>query len=173
MVALYYNNHNNYFVPIRYIMWQRHYLCLRREEDIKLIHVIPNLHFKGNCGQAIELYKKAYGAEVKTLLRYSEANPHDFILDDESQGNLVYHSEITIGTNRLMLNDYFTTDDDYQVGNSLSLLIHFDTVDELKTAYETMSDGAIIISPMESQTYCACFVSLIDKYGVQWELMAG
>ena len=136
-----------------------------------MIHVIPNLRFKGNCEQAIEQYKKAYNAEVKTLLRYADANPQDFTMNNESQRNLVYHSEMIIGGNRLMLND--TTEDDFQTGNSLSLLVHFDTEDELKSAYIIMAEDAKIISPIASQTYCACFASLIDKYGMRWELMAG
>jgi len=136
-----------------------------------MIQVMPNLHFKSNCKQAIELYKRAYGAEVKVLLRYAEADPQDFIMDDDKHGDLVYHSEIVIGSHRLMLND--TTEDDFMVGNSSSLLLHFDIEDECKEAYRIMSEGAVIISSMESQTYCACFASLIDKYGVRWDLMAG
>ena len=75
-----------------------------------MIHIIPNLHFKGNCSQAIVLYKEAFGAEVKTLLYYADANPKDFVVSDEKHNNLVYHSEMVIGNNRLMLND--TTEDD-------------------------------------------------------------
>jgi len=136
-----------------------------------MIQVMPNLHFNGNCKQAIELYKKAYGAEIKALLHYADANPQDFIMSDENHGDLVYHSEIIIGNHKLMLND--TTEEDFKMGNSLSLLVHFDTDDECMQAYKIMADGATILSPMESQTYCACFASLIDKYGVHWELMAG
>ena len=136
-----------------------------------MIQVMPNLHFNGNCKQAIELYKKAYGAEIKALLHYADANPQDFIMSDENHGDLVYHSELMIGNHKLMLND--TIDEDFQMGNSLSLLVHFDTEDECMEAYKIMADGVVILSPMESQTYCACFASLIDKYGVQWELMAG
>ena len=135
-----------------------------------MIQIMPNLHFKGSCKQAIELYKKAFGAEVKVLLHYTDANPQDFVMSDESQKDMVYHSEIVIGNHRLMLND--AGEDDFQTGNSLSLLVHFDTVDDLKATYEILADGGAIISPMEGQTYCACFVSLIDKYGMQWELMA-
>ena len=138
-----------------------------------MIQVMPNLHFKGNCKQAIELYKKAFGAEVQALLCYADANPEDFVMDNESQKNLVYHSEIVIGNHRLMLNDTTEDDDNFKMRNSLSLLVHFDSVDELKTAYGILADGAVIISPMESQTYCACFASLIDKHGMQWELMTG
>jgi uncharacterized glyoxalase superfamily protein PhnB len=61
----------------------------------------------------------------------------------------------------------------FKIGNSSSLLVHFDTEDECKEAYRIMSEGAVIISPMESQTYCACFASLIDKYGVRRDLMVG
>ena len=136
-----------------------------------MIHVIPNLHFRGNCKQAIELYKKAFGAEIKVLLHYADANPQDLIVKDENQRDLIYHSEIMIGNNRLMLNDI--TDDTFNIGNSLSLLIHFDTKDEILAAYELLIDSAKIISPMESQTYCSYFASLIDKYGIRWELMAG
>jgi len=137
-----------------------------------MIQVMPNLHFNGNCKQAIELYEKAYGAEVKALIRYADANPQDFIVNDENKGDWVYHSEIIIGNHRLMLNDWI--DDDFQTGNALSLLVHFDTEDECKKAYRIIAEeGATIISPMESQTYCACFASLMDKYGVRWDLMAG
>ena len=136
-----------------------------------MTHVIPNLHFKGNCKQAIELYKKAFGAEAINFIKYADANPQDFSINDGNQSDMVYHSEIVIGTNRLMLND--TADDSYQTGDSLSLLVHFDTSNEIKAAYEILSEDAVIISPMKSQTYCAHFASLIDKYGIRWDLMEG
>jgi len=137
----------------------------------KMMHVIPNLHFNGDCIQAIELYKKAFDAETKIILQYADANPEDFIMNDESKKNWIYHSEIVIGNDRLMLSD--TREDDLQNNKSLSLLVHFDTSEEIMAAYELLSDGAVIISPMASQTYCAHFASLIDKYGMGWDLMAG
>ena len=136
-----------------------------------MIQVMPNLHFNGDCAQAIELYKKAFGAEVKVLLRYAEADPQDFTMRDARHGELIYHSEIVIANHRLMLNDM--AGDDYRTGNALSLLVHFDTADECKKAFDILCEGAAIISPMESQTYCACFASLVDRFGIQWELMAG
>jgi len=127
------------------------------------------MHFYGNCKQAVELYKRAFGAEVKAIFLNSDADPADYMAE-ENHKELVYHSEIIIGEQRLFLND---ATDGYRAGNQVSLLIHFDTVEELKAAYEVIAEGAEILSPMESTTYCAAFVSLLDKYGVQWELMAG
>lgn len=136
-----------------------------------MIQVMPNLHFKGDCRQAIDLYAKAFGAEVKVLLSYAQANPKDFVMDDAARKDWVYHAEIVIGSHRLMLSD--TTEDAYTAGNAFSLLVHFDTADEINAAYAALMDGATIINPMQSQTYCAYIASLVDRYGMRWELMAG
>jgi len=134
-----------------------------------MLVVTPNFHFNGQCKQAIELYKKAFGAEVKSLFCYSDANPQDYILTDEDEKDFVYHAEIIIGNQRIMLND--GTDDSFLKGNSISTVITFETANDVKTAFEIMADGASIIHPMISTTYSSCFVSLIDKYGMRWELM--
>lgn len=59
----------------------------------------------------------------------------------------------------------------HQRGNTVSLVITFETAEEVKEAFDLISDGAIILSPISSTTYSSCFVSLIDKFGVRWELM--
>ena len=77
----------------------------KKERRDKMLIVTPNFHFKGQCKEAIELYKKAFGAEVKVLLCRSDANPQDYIVKDPNQNGLVYHAEIYIGTQRIMLSD--------------------------------------------------------------------
>ena len=56
-------------------------------------------------------------------------------------------------------------------GNLVSLVLTFETADEVKAAYEKVADGCIILEPMKSTSYSSCFVSLIDKFGMRWELM--
>jgi len=132
-----------------------------------MLKVTPNLHFRGQAKQAIELYKQAFGAEVKILLCNSDANPID---DDPSHNpDIVYHAEIYIGEQRITLSD----NPDAPVPNThpVSLLITFETAEDVKTAYNVLSDGATIIYPIQSTSYSSCFVSLIDKFGIRWELM--
>ncbi|MGF7146142.1 PhnB protein [Anaerotaenia torta] len=133
-----------------------------------MIYVTPNFHFPGNCKQAIELYKVAFGAEIKILLCNSDANPEDCISDD-GDNNLVYHAEIIIGNQRIMMTD--DTGNAAPEGNTVSLVLTFETADEVKAAYEIVSRGCKIIHPMQSTSYSSCFVSLIDKFGMRWELM--
>lgn len=134
-----------------------------------MLIVTPNFHFRGQCRQAIELYKKAFDAKVKVLLCNSDANPQDYVNKDASQNDLVYHAEIYIGRQRIILSD--APDDSHSNGNPLSLLITFETAGDVKKAYEVIADGGTIIHPMQSTTYSSCFISLVDKFGMRWELM--
>ncbi|WP_250228884.1 VOC family protein [Anaeropeptidivorans aminofermentans] len=56
-------------------------------------------------------------------------------------------------------------------GNTVSLVLTFETAHEVKAAYEKISKGYEIIHPMQRTSYSSCFVSLIDKFGIRWELM--
>ena len=128
-----------------------------------MLKVTPNLHFAGQCKQAIELYKQAFGAEVKILLCNSDINP-----SDTNQGDIVYHAEFYIGEQRITATD---APDDPISSHPMSLLITFETAEYVKKAYEIMARGAKIIYPIQSTLYSSCFVSLVDKFGMRWELM--
>ncbi|HHY22772.1 MAG TPA: VOC family protein [Clostridiaceae bacterium] len=131
--------------------------------------VTPNFHFLGNCMEGIELYKKVFSAKILCVLKNKDANPIDYTLDAKYSEH-VYHAEIMIGETRIIMSD-ITEDKEHTPGNSLSLVVTFDTADEVKKAYSLFKDDAVIATPMESTTYSSCFVSLIDRFGMRWELM--
>lgn len=131
--------------------------------------VTPNFHFCGNCKDAIELYKKVFNIKILCLLSNKDANPTDYI-SDAKYSEHVYHAEIMLGENRLMMSD-ISEEYKHTHGNSLSLVVTFDSADEVQKAYSLLKDDAIILAPMQSTTYSSCFVSLIDKFGMRWELM--
>jgi len=139
--------------------------------------IVPILSFAGQANQAIELYTNAFGAVVKEKLLFSDANPKDLQYKDEEK-DLIYYSEITIGGQTIALGD-----DSDAVKNGITkvsgnsflvdLLVHFDSDEELKTAYEILSQEAIITVPLMSQTYCSLTCALVDKFGGRWQLMSG
>jgi len=137
----------------------------------------PIMIFAGQASEAIDLYTKAFGATIKVKLLFSDANPKDLQAKDEDK-DLVYHSQIEIGKQIIMLAD----DADAVrsgvkpiVGNAflIDLVVQFDSDEELKTTYELLSDGGMITSPLESQTFCSLTCALIDKFGGRWQLMSG
>jgi PhnB protein len=131
--------------------------------------IVPNLHFNGDCEQAIELYERAFKAKRTVFLRYRDARPEDVgeAYSDKKQ-SLIYHSELCIGGQRIILNDLT---DDLPRGLNVSLLVSFDRNEDVIEAYSSLKDGATIVSPMQETSYSSSFVSLIDRYGVRWELI--
>ncbi len=92
--------------------------------------VTPNFHFLGNCMEGIELYKKVFGAKVLCVLKNKDANLKDYT-SDAKYSEYVYHAEIMIGETRIMMSD-ITENKEHTPGNSLSLVVTFDTADKVK-----------------------------------------
>jgi len=147
----------------------------KKTEEFAMIKSIePILIFTGQAGQAIELYKKAFGAQVKVHMLYSDADPKDFRCKDEHK-NFVYHAQLKIGEQIIMIAD------DCDAGASgnqskaflIDLVVQFDCDDELKAACELLSEGGTVTEPLCSQTYCSLACALIDRFGGRWQLMSG
>ena len=134
------------------------------------MEVVPNFHFAGKCRDAIELYRKAFGAEIGCLLLYKDAKPEDFDkpLTDE-QKNFVYHAEIVIAKQRIMMAD--NLDIPFSPSTSLFLTVTMDTKDDVMNAFNVLKDGCKIIYPPHSTTYSSCTVNLFDKFGFRWVIM--
>lgn len=94
--------------------------------------VTPNFHMNGNCKEAIKLYEKALQAEVVSVYCYSDAHPEDYQASQD-EADLVYHAEIKIGQQRILMTDDIQSS--LPKGNTISLIITFETSDEVKKAF--------------------------------------
>ena len=131
----------------------------------------PMLQFNGQCADAIELYKKAFGAELAYLGTYASANPKDLPpkYNPANDANLVYHAQLMIGSQRVMLCDNLFNDQ--PAGHTVYPVIQFKTAARVMAAYEILKDGAAIVGPPAATTYSECCCSLVDKFGIFWDLM--
>ena len=128
--------------------------------------------FDRQCEQAIELYKEAFGAELILLMRYHEANPKDLPpkYNAQTDSDLVYHAQMMFGDRRILLCDNLFND--LPRGHSVYPVATLKTADEVKAAFDILSDGATIVSSPIATTYCSCVCTLVDRYGIFWDLMA-
>jgi len=133
------------------------------------MQIVPNLHFDGDCEKAIELYERAFKTKRTILLKNKDANPRDVDEPiDDKELERVYHAEMLIDNQKIMLNDNTNA---LQRGTNVSLMVSLDDVEDVMEAYEILKEDAKIIVPLKTTTYSSGFVSLIDRYGVRWELM--
>jgi PhnB protein len=135
-----------------------------------MVIVTPNFNFPCCCEEAMTLYQKAFGASVGCLLRYSDAEEADWDKKlTPEQTNYIYHAELFVGGQRLMMCD--NLDVEFKRSTALSLVVTFDTKDEVRQAYEVLREGSETIYPMHSTTYSSCEVVFIDRFGFRWGLM--
>ena len=117
--------------------------------------LVPHLYFNGKSEEAISQYVKAFGAEVKQVIRHSDGEPEKGVL----------HAEIFIHGQRIMLNDNNFGPPD--------LVIIYDNKDDLMHSYNIMKEGGEVTAPMIETDYSPCVVALRDRFGVGWCLMVG
>lgn len=135
-----------------------------------MILVTPNFQFSGNCEDAIYLYEKAFETKVDFILHYSDAKKEDFNIElTEKEKKYVYHAEMKIGSQRIMLADIITFK--INQGNSLFLTVTFAEKEDVEKAFNVLKDKGEILIPLRKTTYSSCTGTLIDKFGIRWGLM--
>ena len=131
----------------------------------------PLFYFDRQCEEAIELYKKAFGAKLTYFERYSDVPetglPSKYNAKKDSE--LIYHAQIKIGDQRILLCDnLFDDTKDLPRGHSASFVVMFHHIDELKVVYDVLADGATILSPPTGESTGG---PIVDKFGIHWDLI--
>lgn len=135
-----------------------------------MTRITPNFNFDGRCADAIALYEQAFHAQVDYVLRYRDADPQDLSMTlTKEQEDYVYHAEMHIGGQRIMLCD--NLDVPFQTSLALSLTVTFDTAEDARRAFEILASGGQIIYPLHRTTYSSQVGVLMDRYGFRWGLM--
>ena len=132
--------------------------------------ITPTLNFGGTCREAIHLYEKAFQGKIACLITYREANDPAYmpLLDDE-QKEYIYHAELLLGDQRIIMSDH--VDIEFSVCYSNFLTIMYDTKEEVQHTYEIMREGSTTIYKMEATPYSSCRVVFVDKFGIRWGIM--
>lgn len=53
-----------------------------------MLQITSNLHFRGQCKQAVQLYKEVFGAQVKVMLSEKDVNPNADIAENNAKHRL-------------------------------------------------------------------------------------
>jgi PhnB protein len=132
-------------------------------KSIDALH--PYLHFGGNCGEAIEFYRKAIGAEVVMRMSYKDAPPdamaHCPIPDP---ANKVMHARLRIGDANLMLSD----GPGATSFSGFSLSLSAPNPAEAEKLYKALGEGGKVTMPLGKTFFSPAFGMVTDRFGVPW-----
>ncbi|MGD9143596.1 MAG: VOC family protein [Dehalococcoidia bacterium] len=116
--------------------------------------LVPSLFFNGKCEEAIEQYKRAFGADVAVIQPFPE---------EENNKGIMY-SEIYLHGQRMMLSD--------MGGNEPpGFVIVFDNLDDMMKSWEIMKEGGEVRFPPQKTEASICEAILRDRFGITWGMM--
>lgn len=143
---------------------------IRKQNRRIKMQIVPTINFGGNCREAIHMYEKAFSGKISCLITYEQANDPAFNpLLKENQRDYVYHSELVLNDQKIIMSDH--VDIGFTTCYSNFLTVMFDTKEEVMRAYEIMKDGSKTIYPIGATAYSSCRVGFVDKFGIRWGLM--
>jgi len=144
------------------------------------MQVQPYLSFEGRCEEALTFYKKAVGAQVEVMMRFSDA-PADGGMSGEGMSgegcvgpmppaDKVMHASFKVGDSVIMATDGMTSGKPDFKGISLALSVKDDA--EAKRMFGALGEGGTVMQPLTKTFFASSFGMVVDKFGVVWMVVA-
>lgn len=127
------------------------------------MQIIPRIYFNGDCREAIELYKYAFGAAVDQIMTHGDVK-----VGGPEQKDLIINSQLAIGEQKLHLADNMNIE--LLRGNQVSFTVIMNNQEEVLRAYEKLKEGGTIMMEPTPTFFSPCHCSLTDKFGVIWQI---
>ena len=124
----------------------------------------PYLLLDGKCQQAMEFYKSCFGGEL-TITKVKDSPIKDQM--PAVQQEKILHARLRSGELDISASDWLRPDQTAVRGNTVCLYLSGGTLQELKSAFEKLSEEAEITDPLKEQFF-GTYGALNDKFGVRW-----
>ena len=127
-----------------------------------MLGVSPYIAFKGNCREAIELYKSALDAEVLFTQTVGESG-----MSNMGPAENIMHCTIKVGASTIMMCDD-ARPDAASGGGNISLAIGLNDFARAKQIFENLAKDGSVFLPLEKTYWAEAFGMVTDKFGVKW-----
>ena len=132
--------------------------------------VTPYLFFDGRCEEAIEFYKKALGAEVGMMMRFSETpEPHPPGMCPPGSENKIMHASLRIDGASIMASDGRAQGKPKFEGFALSISPKDEA--DAERVFKALADGGQVQMPLGKTFFAKSFGMIADRFGVGWMII--
>lgn len=122
----------------------------------------PYLSLPGTARQAAEFYQGVFGGEL-SLTTFGEAGaagaPH---------ADQVMHAHLESPSGYVLMLADMPPGTDHVPGNDMAVSLSGDGADELRHAWDALSEGGSVQVPLERQMWGDVFGMCADRFGVTW-----
>jgi PhnB protein len=131
------------------------------------MYVQSYLFFEGRTEEAIEFYKKAVGATVSFMMRWSDSPepPQPGMIPPGSEQKIM-HASFRIGDTEILASDGSCAGKPDFMG--VSLAITCKDIPEAERVFKALSEGGQVRQPLIETFFSPRFGMLADKFGVGW-----
>jgi len=127
------------------------------------------LLFKGNCEEAFNFYKSAFGVEFDYLSRFCDITSGEKRKVSAAYKNQIMHVSLPIGNSFLMGSDCGEEfEPRFVQGNNFSVSVTAATKDEADILFNRLAEGGVITMPLTNTFWGDYFGMLTDKFDVNW-----
>ena len=136
------------------------------------MQIRPYLTFKGECQEAIELYKRAFKTEVSEIMRYSDMpqSPDNPMQISESQKSWILQATIPFGDNFMRMSDSIKELNDAPT-DRIGIVVE-SSADIVKNAFAVLAEEGKVDMPLQETFFSPAYGIVYDKFGVMWNLAA-
>ena len=129
-----------------------------------MTNLTPYLLFDGNCQQAMEFYRSRFGGEL-SLIKVKDSPVKDQM--PASSQEKVLNARLQSGELEISASDWLRPDRTPVLGNTVCLYLSGGTLENLRTLFERLSEGADVTDPLK-QLFFGAYGALNDRFGVRW-----
>ena len=130
--------------------------------------IIPYVFFGGRCQEALDFYTTALGAQVDTVMLYSQSpDPAPEGMLPEGYENKVMHAAFRIGETTLYGGDGIHGGQDPRFAG-FSLALTLPTEAKAQSAFHALAEGGQVNMPLGKTFWSPCFGMVTDRFGMDW-----
>ena len=133
-----------------------------------MLHSTPFLLFDGNCAEAMTFYQSCFGGDISLIRTGDTPMKNQF---PPEKHNKIINAHLKSGAVEFSATDWHADYLQPKPGNTFSIFITGDSVDELKTLFSKLAEGA----DKDTRTYMelrdmpfGTYGQFTDKFGVSW-----
>lgn len=128
------------------------------------------LTFDGNCKEAFDFYKSAFGKEYQYIGTFGEMPPAEGQEAKEDDKDKIMHVTLPISQETTLMGSDAGGEwgSQLKTGNNFSVSINAESKDEADRLFNGLSAGGQVTMPMADTFWGAYFGMFTDKFGINW-----